>query len=62
MKENAGMAEEEKKPYETPEVVRIRLAKDEMAATGCKLTRPGIEGPKPGFCTRPPTPCRLAGS
>lgn len=56
------MAEEEKKPYETPEVVRIRLAKDEMAATGCKLTRPGIEGPKPGFCTRPPTPCRLAGS
>ncbi|MBN2369473.1 MAG: hypothetical protein JXO72_03215 [Vicinamibacteria bacterium] len=56
------MSEEAKRPYEPPDVARIRLAKDEMAATGCKLTRPGASGPQTGFCTRPPTPCRLAGS
>jgi hypothetical protein len=54
--------EKAKEPYVPPEIVEIRLAKDEMAATGCKRTSPGTTGPNTGFCTRPPLPCRLAGS
>ena len=60
--ENELMAKEAKQPYEPPEVVLIKLAKDEMAATGCKESSPGINGPQVGFCTRPPVPCRLVGS
>ena len=47
-------------PYRAPEVVRVKLASEEMAAGACKRTllSPGqFTG-----CLRPPTPCRLAGS
>ncbi len=46
--------------YRAPEVVRVKLASEEMAVGACKrsTTSPGqFTG-----CTRLPSPCRLGGS
>jgi len=47
-------------PYRAPEVVRVKLASEEMAAGACKRSTTSA-GQFTG-CTRLPAPCRLAGS
>jgi hypothetical protein len=49
---------ESKEPYERPEILRIRLVKDELAVTVCK-TRTSSTGPAVG-CFR--SNCRTTGS
>jgi hypothetical protein len=48
---------EEKEPYESPEIVKVKLVRDELAVTSCK-TQTGA-GPTTG-CLR--GACRAVGS
>ncbi len=54
------MSERAKEPYERPEVVRVKLAKEEMAAAGCK--RNSTSAGAYTTCLRAGGPCRLPGS
>jgi hypothetical protein len=54
------MREPLKEAYEPPEILRVKLAKDEMAVVGCKRTI--VSAGPTGGCIRPPTPCRIRGS
>jgi hypothetical protein len=51
-----------KKPYEAPEIVRVRLARDELAVATCK--NPSIAGPSGGGCrgVAPGGVCQVRGS
>ena len=39
----------ERRPYEAPQVFRVRVAGDELAVAGCKTASSG-SGPNPGGC------------
>ena len=51
-----------KQPYEAPEIVRVRLARDELAVTSCKNA--STSGPSGGGCrgVAPGGVCQVRGS
>jgi hypothetical protein len=53
--------DKEREPYEPPEVVKVKLVRDELAVVGCK-TRGAVTGPVVGCVRGLAGGCRSAGS
>jgi len=58
--ENSRVSQGAREPYEPPEVVRVKLSREEMAVAGCKRNITA-HGPVT-TCLRTGGPCRLPGS